>query len=104
MRGWEIVRVLPGDDYRVSATWEIERGHVRHLIDFDGLDDMETLPLDRAYGCRLRTGGGSRLYLGKGATEAHPRRSWGPDLDAFVAALDRYGDRGARKAGCPLDA
>jgi hypothetical protein len=50
-RGWAIEE-LPGDDYAVSATWRITRGEsVRLHIDFDGLDDMQTLPIQISYGC-----------------------------------------------------
>ena len=87
-RGWRIARVFPGDDYRISATWEIERGGLRHLVDFEGLDDMETLPVDRAYACHLRTREGAGLYFGKKPSGAYPNRGWDDDLNAFVAALD----------------
>jgi hypothetical protein len=55
-RGWRIVAELSGDDYRVSATWEIERSTQRPsvFIDFDRLDDLITLPLEQSYGCCIR--------------------------------------------------
>ena len=39
-KGWRVVAVLPGDDYRISATWQVERGggQSRLFIDFDGLE------------------------------------------------------------------
>lgn len=38
-KGWRIVAVHPGDDYRISATWEIQRSsrQASVFIDFDGL-------------------------------------------------------------------
>lgn len=29
-RGWLVVAVHPGDDYRVSAAWEIRRGGIEN--------------------------------------------------------------------------
>jgi hypothetical protein len=82
-RGWQIVARLPGDDYRVSATWQIERGNDARsvLIDFDGLDDLKTLPIERSYACRQR-GHRNSLYFGR--KSAH----WTNELARFVIALE----------------
>jgi hypothetical protein len=86
--GWLIGDVHEGDDYRVSATWEIMRGDARLLLDFQGLDDMKTLPLQEAYGVEVRGEENLGLYFGKKPTEARPNRAWVDDLVAFVDALD----------------
>jgi len=33
-RGWQVVDVREGDGVQVSATWELERGESRLLLDF----------------------------------------------------------------------
>src|SRR3954447_9122408 len=55
-KGWRVIAVHPGDDYRISATWEIQRGSRQpsQFIDFDGLDDVVCLPLEESYGCHIR--------------------------------------------------
>ena len=53
--GWRIVGVLPGDDHRLSATWELNRSEKEALlIDFFGMspDGDRCLPLIESYGCR----------------------------------------------------
>jgi hypothetical protein len=85
-RGWRIVAALPGDGYRISATWEIQRStrQPSHFIDFAGLDPAGyCLPLERAYGCDVRGRPDVSLYFGK------RREHWTNELAAFVAAPDR---------------
>jgi hypothetical protein len=81
-RGWRIEAVLPGDDYRVSASWKITRGDAEHFLDFQGLDDLETLPLDEAYGVDIRGREGG-LYFGKRPSETHPSRHWPEELQTL---------------------
>jgi hypothetical protein len=84
-RGWRIVERLPGDDYRVSATWQLERGNDKRnvLIDFDGLDDLKTLPIEQSYSCTQRGARNSLYFRRKGA-----RNEWHAELAAFVLALE----------------
>lgn len=84
-RGWRIVERLPGDDYRISATWRIERGNDQRavLIDFDGLDDLKILPIGQSYSCTQRSTGNSLYFRRKGA-----RDDWHAELTAFVLALE----------------
>ena len=63
------------------------------LIDFDGLDDLRTLPLDESYGCQAR-GFGRRLYVRRrGARGSLSRDEWLTDLAAFVGGVDDSADR-----------
>ena len=90
--GWRIVAEHPGDGYRVSASWEIARGQdeVGIFIDFDGLDDMKTLPIDQSYGCSIRGWRASGLYFGrKGEGKSVKRERWQKDLKQFVSQLNR---------------
>jgi hypothetical protein len=91
-RGWRVVAVHPGDGYRVSATWELQRGgrDGSLLIDFDGLrpDGDVCLPLEKSYGCRVQGQPTVSLYFRR------PRRSrelWQQELAEFVRSLDNAG-------------
>ena len=93
-RGWRIVAQHPGDDYRVSATWEIERStkESRVFLDFEGLDDLITLPLEQSYSCRIRGHNSLGLDFGrKGAGGSRRRQKWQSDLQQFLNELDRVG-------------
>lgn len=83
-RSWQIVDEQDGNDYDISGVWVIARpdGTSRLHILFQGLDDMNTLPLERAYGCRLRE------LPHVGLSFARISRSWRPQLDKFIDSLD----------------
>jgi hypothetical protein len=87
-RGWRVAETLPGDDYRIAATWAIERGDRRMLLDFECLPEGVPLSLEHAHACSLRGLPGVGLSFGKRASAAHPGRTWSSDLEDFVAALD----------------
>jgi hypothetical protein len=91
-RGWRIISQHPGDDYQISATWEIERSTKKApvFIDFAGLDDMVTLPLEQSYGCRIRAHNSLGLDFGrKGEGGSRRRQKWRGDLKQFMNELDR---------------
>jgi hypothetical protein len=60
--------------------------------DFEGLDDMRTLPLAQSYGCELRgtRGVSPGLYFRR----ARSAVMWKRELAAFVAAVEAYGIAG----------
>jgi hypothetical protein len=87
--GWKVVANLPGDDHRVSATWAIERGSARFFLDFQGFDEIERLPVERAYGVRVREHGELGLSFGGKASEARPNRKWAKDLAGFIDGIGR---------------
>ena len=51
---WQLFTCLKGNDYDISEIWQIQRpdGTEKLHIEFDGLDDLETLPLEASYGCK----------------------------------------------------
>ena len=81
-RGWVIIE-RAGDGYRVAATWELRRPRDQRVlcIDFDGLDDMRTLPIEESYGCRVR-GTSPGLYFRRAPN------SWKSELAAFVLSVE----------------
>jgi hypothetical protein len=82
-RGW-VIAEHPGDEYRTAGTWELHRsGDERTVyIDFDGLDDMRTLPLAQSYGCHVR-GISPGLYFRR----ARAGDIWEKELAAFIACV-----------------
>src|SRR6185295_9487038 len=90
-RGWVIIAELPGDNYAISASWEIQRSNKEPsvFIDFEGLDDMATLPIERSYGCHIRPGKSPCLYFGRrGEKKSVRRRSWAKELMQFVEGAE----------------
>ena len=89
-RGWRFEAELPGDDYRISATWSFTRsgGTVRSLlIDFDGLDDLRALPLNESYSCTARGTSHSLYFRRRGDNDPPARDRWVGELDSFVEAV-----------------
>ena len=89
-RAWRIAE-HPGDRYGISATWEIARsGQSSNLfLDFNGLDDLQTLPLDQAYACTVRDNRVELYFSRRGETGSPQRSKWKDDLKKFLAALDQ---------------
>jgi hypothetical protein len=85
-RGWRVSE-HPGDDHSISGSWELERStnRPRLWIDFEGLDDLNCLPMPQSYGCSVRSDRLICLYFRK----QRSRAIWDRELTGFVAALDR---------------
>lgn len=84
--GWRVIAVHPGDSYRISASWELQRGWSRLLIDFDGMSPNgdTCLPLAESYGCEVRGRPSASLYFRR----VHRGRSlWQQELAEFVRSL-----------------
>ncbi len=81
---WVVAAELPGDDYRVSGVWRITRpdGTNPLHIEFEGLDDMETLPIEKAYACEIAELPEVSLYFGRVG------RSWPADVRSFIEQLE----------------
>ncbi|RYZ88978.1 MAG: hypothetical protein EOP04_08060 [Proteobacteria bacterium] len=90
-RGWQIISLIPGDGYAISASWVIERSNrVTPLyIDFQGLDDMKTLPIEESIGCHIRVEPNIDLYFSKqGQRKSSHRERWKDSLTKFVSQID----------------
>ena len=83
-KGWNVTGELAGNNYDISGSWQIQRSTKRPPlhIDFNGLDDMQTLPMERAFACRLREHGNLSLYFSK-------QRTWKAGLKTFISELDK---------------
>jgi hypothetical protein len=88
-RGWRVTAELPGDDYKISGTWELRRSGdpCILLIDFDGLDDMRVLPLHRRYACRTRSTEHSLYFHRRREAGSQPCAHWRQKLSRFIEAI-----------------
>lgn len=87
-RGWitrDLHEPLEARGFGHSATWEVNRGDRRLLLDFDGGDGdgLTTHPIERAYGCHVREHKDVTLYFYE---QASPR--WSEALASFLASFD----------------
>ncbi|MDJ0711074.1 MAG: hypothetical protein QNJ14_11815 [Woeseiaceae bacterium] len=84
---WKIVEELDGDGYRISGVWVIARPDGTNLfhLDFEGLDDMETLPVEQSYACAIREAPYVSCYFSR------PGRSWPNELANFENMLREWG-------------
>ena len=88
--GWRIIAVHPGDDFGISASWEMQRStnDPSLFIDFDGLEPMGRycFPIHESYGCELRGHANVSLHFRR----VNKRRQlWQRELAAFINALNR---------------
>jgi hypothetical protein len=84
-RGWSCIE-LASEDHGISATWELRRAadlRVLHL-DFEGIDDLRTLPVAESYGCHVREQRQLSLYFRR----QRAREVWERELLAFVSGLE----------------
>lgn len=88
LKGWHIIARHPGDGYRVSATWEIQRSNIEPsiFIDFDGFgpDGDFCLPLEEAHGCHVRGDETKDLYFRR---VNRSKELWTNELQVFVRSL-----------------
>lgn len=88
--GWRFVREHASDDLYISGSWEFQRdsSEPNLFIDFAGIDDLRTLPMNESYGCRVRGAGGTGLYFSrKGVSGTKRRDTWRDELAEFVEGL-----------------
>ncbi len=81
---WYVAERRPSDGYRYSAIWIITRPDESTplSLQFDGLDDMETLPLEKSYACNIAEFPEVNLYF------ARKGRSWNEGLKQFINQLN----------------
>lgn len=80
---WVVLEELPGNDYEVSAYWKVARpnGDSPFELAFEGLDDLNTLPIENAFGCHVVGREEIGLCFGK------VNKSFSEELSGFVEAL-----------------
>ncbi len=82
-RRWVIIKEEEGNDYDILGTWSVSRpdGTEKRHIEFEGLSDLETLPIEQAYGCRVLEAPELSLYFAR--TKRSRARELGRFLDVF---------------------
>ena len=85
-RSWRVTQELPGDNYRISAVWEVARPDGKQMfhLEFQGLDESAVLPIERAYACNIREAPDVSAYF------ARLGRAWPEELQAFLEKLDAW--------------
>lgn len=80
---WVVIEELPGNDYEISGYWRVARpnGASEFILAFEGLDDLETLPIEKSYGCHVVGKQEVGLYFGK-VSKSFPK-----ELSNFLQAL-----------------
>jgi hypothetical protein len=78
---WKIIEDIPGNDYGISLSWKIQRSNQEEptIIDFEGFDDLITLPIEKSYGCNIR-GKNIMLYFRK----LRSKSIWNQELENFI--------------------
>lgn len=96
-RGWRVVAEHPSQNFYVSGSWEIQRNSSMPpiFIDFKGIDDLDTLPMDESYACNIRNHKLDSLYFSKrgGEKDSNRRTIWKSNLANFVKQLDMLGEQ-----------
>ena len=80
---WIVAEEQDGNDYDISGTWMICRpdGSQKFHLEFEGLDELGVLPINKAYACCVRENKEICAYFAK------PSRSWPDELDSFIREL-----------------
>lgn len=86
---WTISGILEGDDYKTSGIWLLERFGEKIEIHFNGLDDLECLPIEKAYGCDVIT------YPKVGLHFAPKNKSWKKLLQVFISEIEAQSTTGS---------
>lgn len=83
--GWTLATEGAGDGRAVSAIWVIvdRSGKRTYRIVFEGMDEREVLPIERAYACHVHEAPRLSLYF------AGFHGPWKDAARTFVDALDR---------------
>jgi len=85
---WVVTHELPSDNYRISAKWKISRrnGDSPKTLIFEGLHELDVLPIEQSYGCHIQNNEGLSLYFGKIS------KSFPSELVSFVETLSNTKD------------
>ena len=86
-KGWLVLSEKEGDGYRLSRVWQIQRSTKAAATEllFDGLDDLQVLPIERAYACHVADKKNLSIYFGS-------MKEFRKALPTFVAGLDGLED------------
>jgi hypothetical protein len=83
---WVVTKEQNGNGYDISSIWVVESpdGSHRFHLEFEGFDDLQVLPINRAYGCRVQEKHEIGAYF------ARVGRSWPSELARFIQDLTEW--------------
>ncbi|MBG6209545.1 hypothetical protein IWQ49_004218 [Labrenzia sp. EL_126] len=84
---WIVDRRMPGDGYFISEVWHLTRvdGTGALTVEFDGLNELECLPIEKSYGCDIVEIANSGLYFSKIRASRWPK-----DLALFEMRIKEF--------------
>ncbi len=82
-KGWRVLSEREGDGYKISRAWQIQRSTTAAVTEllFDGLDDLQVLPIERAYACHVAGRRSVSIYFGS-------MKEFWKALPTFMSRLD----------------
>lgn len=83
---WTILEELEGNDLNISGNWIIQhlyRPNKLTTLVFEGMGDLEVLPIEQSYACYLSENPSISLYFSKNNPVA-----WRENLNDFISKLN----------------
>lgn len=81
-QGWDIVEVQDGNDLDISEIWQVKRYNCTKRLAFDGMGDLEVLPIEQSYACFDLSQPKHNVYFSKNG------KDWKQPIRLFVSELD----------------
>ena len=84
---WIVLKELEGNDLDISEYWTIRHRYQPNktcTLAFEGMDDLEVLPIEKSYACFLSEEPAISLYFSKSI------KLWKRDLNTFILNLNSF--------------
>lgn len=85
---WQILERKLGNDFDISEIWLISHLYYPNYpinIVFEGLDDLQVLPIEQSYVCYVLEDKNINLYFPK-----HNKNEWKKSLTIFISQIFEY--------------
>ena len=81
---WKVTDEIEGNGYNISAYWKVCRpsGAPSFLLAFEGLDDLDVLPIEKAYSCFVSNNKELNIYFGG------INKSFSSELPSFIESIN----------------
>ena len=84
---WIVLKESEGNDLDISEYWTIRHRYQPNktcTLAFEGMDDLEVLPIEKSYACFLSEEPAISLYFSKST------KLWKRDLNTFILNLNSF--------------
>ena len=84
---WIVLKESEGNDLDISEYWTIRHRYQPNktcTLAFEGMDDLEVLPIEKSYACFLSEEPAISLYFSKSI------KLWKRDLNTFILNLNSF--------------